>query len=219
MAADQQSALNDDAGQAPARDTSFTSWKLDLLETVNADPQCDGACLKVVEAYLHFARRDTHRAWLSILDLQTRTALSQPTISKARQKLADLGYLVADGFSASGATAFVITNRRREIVSDHMLVAKETLREREANRKATKRERLANKPSRVNEPLDPKSEGVQTSFGDGSKEPLDKHLYGTPVGCSLEVSRPHRAKENDPWGIYEETLQSLHPKSTKRDAA
>jgi hypothetical protein len=114
---------------------SFTTWKLTLENTVNADPLTDGACLQVLRAYLDYMGSPDARPYRSIIDLQVATALSENTITSKRRKLESLGYFQADGKTSDGATRYKISNVRENIVLDHQTVARETLRKLEAERR------------------------------------------------------------------------------------
>jgi hypothetical protein len=59
------------------KNTSFTTWKIQLENTVNADPMADGACLQVLRAYLDFMGEASARPYLSIIHLKVATSLHE----------------------------------------------------------------------------------------------------------------------------------------------
>ncbi len=123
------------------KDTSFATWKFDLENTVNADPLADGPCLKLMRAYLDWMSSPDTRPYLSIISLKVSTSLHEGAISRARALLVKLGYFVPDGTTSTGAVRYKIVNARRNVVLDHQLAARETLRELEAEKKKKVREK------------------------------------------------------------------------------
>ncbi|MBB3610980.1 hypothetical protein [Rhizobium sp. BK602] len=120
---------------------SFTTWKLNLENTVNADPKADGECLQIVRAYLDFMGSPDARPYRSLIDLKIATSLSENTIIQRRRKLVELGYFTEDGRTSDGATRYKIVNARENIVLDHQTIARETLRRLEAEKKEKTRQR------------------------------------------------------------------------------
>ena len=139
------------------KDTSFATWKFQLENTVNADPQTDGACLQILRAYLDYMSSHDARPYRSLIDLQVATSLAENTIIDRRKRLVQLGYFKADSTTSDGATRFQIVNARGNIVLDHQTIARETLREMEARKKERAREKRkkALSPSRREGPASP----------------------------------------------------------------
>lgn len=79
-------------GAEPLRDSkvdrSKAAFKLDLIETVNADPLLEGSDLKLIAAYLSVMTWPKREAWLSISRARAKTGLSERQISNSRQRLA-----------------------------------------------------------------------------------------------------------------------------------
>lgn len=121
------------------KDTSFATWKFELEDTVNADPLCDGSCLKLVRAYLNFMSDPNSRPYASILSLKIATSLHEGAIVKARRTLEKLGYFIKDGFTSSGAVKYRIVNSRRNVVLDHQAISQETLKRLQTEKKEKER--------------------------------------------------------------------------------
>lgn len=186
---------------------SLTSWKLDLLETVNADPMTTPTDLAIVEAYLHFVRAKSRTAYLSALSLRVRTGIaSAETVTARRKVLVKLGYFVPNGRTKTGIEVYQIVNARQNIVLDHVTIASEKLREMDAERKKAFREKR-----RIAGDVPPKSVGTRsanvppkseiTNGACPTKNPQDvppiiedKHLEGTPIG-SLGTERRDRTQD------------------------
>jgi hypothetical protein len=121
--------------------SSFTTWKINLENTINADPLADGECLQIVRAYLDWMGSADARPYRSLLDLRVATSLSENTIIDRRRRLVKLGYFVVDGNTSDGATRYRIVNSRENIVLDHQTEARETLRRLEAEKKEKSRDK------------------------------------------------------------------------------
>jgi hypothetical protein len=177
------------------KNTSFTTWKIQLENTVNADPKTDGACLQILRAYLDFMGEPGARPYRSLIDLRVATSLSENTIIKRRQKLVGLGYFKADGVTGDGATRYQILNARENIVLDHQTIARETLRRLEAEKKEKVRLRRRNRalsPARREGPLSPSQhEGLndvwpRTVRGDSPARREGNYVYNSVDAISME---------------------------------
>ncbi|MBY3134805.1 hypothetical protein [Rhizobium laguerreae] len=129
------SAPNDDEAAARANAT----WKFDFLDTVNADRKANGACLAVIKAYLHFASKARPRAFCSLPELMLRTGGSRPRVLRAKAVLERLGYLVPVYVTDEGATMYQLTNARKQVVDDHLRIARESLAAEKRDRKRRQR--------------------------------------------------------------------------------
>ncbi|MGO6875595.1 hypothetical protein ACCS85_27705 [Rhizobium ruizarguesonis] len=130
-------SANDDEAAARAN----ASWKFDFLDTVNADPKAGGACLAVIKAYLHFASKARPQAFCSLPELMLRTGGSKPRVLRAKASLERLGYLVPVYVTDEGATMYRLTNARKQIVDDHLRIAREALAAAKRDRKRRQRTR------------------------------------------------------------------------------
>lgn len=127
------------AAEPALKGTSHATWKFELEDTVNADPLCDGECLKIVRAYLNFMGSADACPYRSLIDLQVATGLAKGTIISRRKKLVQLGYFTPAGTTSDGAQRYRIVNARENHVLDHQTVMRETLRERAEEEKETER--------------------------------------------------------------------------------
>lgn len=177
---------------------SLSSWKFDMLETLNADPATSPTEVSVMEAYLHFVRAASRTAYLSGLDLRVRTSISSlTTIWRSRRKLIDLGYLVPNGKTRAGVDVFRLVNARQNLVLDHVAILTERLNEQDVERK--RRDRAKSQ----------KTADVRTENGHGGaprpyRNCTDrysdngyKHLEDTPV-VSLGTEGRTQSQEPDP---------------------
>ncbi|MGE0284071.1 MAG: hypothetical protein AB7P20_26130, partial [Rhizobiaceae bacterium] len=168
-----QAADAETAEEAEDRRRKLATWKFDLLETVSADPLCNGHDVEIILAYIRFMDSRDARPFRSNIQLQAATGLSQPTIADRRKKLVALGYLTADGQTASGVTRFKISNPRENTVLDHVQITNEVLKRQDAERRETeRRKRKSTEPkgaSGVKETYTPGAEGVKEIWGTGYK--------------------------------------------------
>jgi hypothetical protein len=182
--------------QKDKKKASFTTWKLTLENTVNADPLTDGACLQILRAYLDYMGSPDARPYRSIIDLQVATALSENTITSKRRKLESLGYFQADGKTSDGATRYKIANVRENIVLDHQTLARETLRRLEAEKKEktrAKRKAAGLSPSNIEGHMSPSEIEGLSAFeplnycGDSPSEFEGNYVYNSVESyCSEE---------------------------------
>ncbi|MCT8999217.1 hypothetical protein [Chelativorans intermedius] len=113
-------------------DSSLASWKFDVENMVNADPDLPACALNVVRVYLEFFNEDNPHPYCAMSKLIARTKLSAPTIKRARAALVRHGYMVPKGASAGkGATRYELRNPRRELVQ--RLIAEREAELQEAN--------------------------------------------------------------------------------------
>ncbi|MDR9808207.1 hypothetical protein [Rhizobium hidalgonense] len=110
-------------------EAASATWKFDFLDTVNADPLCTPACLKVIKAYLHFASEGSPVAFMAKSELVARTDLGEATIKRTRKLLAKLGYLKAIGKTAEGAVQYRLHNARKQTIDEHIILVREKLAE------------------------------------------------------------------------------------------
>lgn len=125
---------------APTNNDEFAvranaTWKFDFLDTVNADPKAGGACLAVIKAYLHFASKARPQAFCSLPELMLRTGGSRPRVLRAKVTLEKLGYLVPMYVTDEGATMYRLVNARRQLIDDHLRIAREKLAAEKRERK------------------------------------------------------------------------------------
>lgn len=106
------------------KDTSSATWKFDFEDTVNADPLAKGGCLKILRAYLNFANKSDPRAFRSMSELMLATSLTRPTIKKAIKIMERLGYMVPLFVTEGGATMYRLVNVRKELIDEHLVIAR-----------------------------------------------------------------------------------------------
>ncbi len=93
------------------------TWKFDLIQTANRDPDLSPSALKVLCAYLNFCNRKNPTPYIAMPVLMAETNLSEPTIKKARQALVASKYLTRMGRSFGGAYRYELANERQEVVA------------------------------------------------------------------------------------------------------
>lgn len=138
------------------KDTSSATWKFDFIATVSADPMAKGECLGVIAAFLNFASKANPRAFCSIPDLMLATGSSRPTVKKALRLLVRLGYLVPLYVTEGGSMMYRLVNARKQIIDDHLHIARTSLAGERADRK--RRERKAKGGKETCPPQAPESE-------------------------------------------------------------
>ncbi|MDC9808405.1 hypothetical protein [Rhizobium binxianense] len=132
-------------------EAASATWKFEFLDTVNADPQCTPACLKVIKAYLHFASEASPVAFMAKSELVARTDLGEATIKRTRKLLTKLGYLKAIGKTAEGAIQYRLHNARKQAIDEHVILVRERLAEERREEKKRFRDRSATRGDQ-NEP-------------------------------------------------------------------
>ncbi|UVC12842.1 hypothetical protein [Mesorhizobium onobrychidis] len=130
-----------DEAPSPVERASKASFKLDMIETVNADPQMQPSDLAVVAAHLCVMSWPERRAWLSTSKARAMTGLSERQIVNSRARIAKRGYLVQDGLYGT-TKIFRLENDRLEDMRQHVVITTEYLKEIQKDRQ-TERRRLA----------------------------------------------------------------------------
>jgi hypothetical protein len=124
-----------------AKDTTSATWKFDFENTVNADPLAKGSCLKVARAYLDFASQAKPDAFCSLPELMLRTGSSKPAVLRAKTLLERLGYLVPLFVTEEGATMYRLVNARKQMIDDHLRIAREAFAAEKRFRKRRERQK------------------------------------------------------------------------------
>jgi hypothetical protein len=126
-----------------AKETSSATWKFEFADTVQADPLAKGACLAVIRSYLHFASKSNPQAFCSLQELMLRTGNSKPAIRRAKALLQKLGYLEPLYETEGGATLYRLVNCRKQVIDDHLRIARESLAAEKRDQKRRERKRSA----------------------------------------------------------------------------
>ena len=127
----------------PQGDARKASFKLDLIETANADPVLEASDLKLIAAYASVMTWPKREAWLSGSRARAMTGLSERQVSKSRARLvgknvakhAYLHEVRRNGLT----TVFRIDNPFREKILIHISQKTEYLRERQRDRQVERR--------------------------------------------------------------------------------
>ena len=118
--------------------TSKASFKLDLIETVNADPMMKPSDLALVAAHLTFMTWPDRLSWLSMSRARAATGMSERQIGYSRRRIAKRGYLKF--VERRGTTSvFQIENTRTEDMRHHVALLTGNFREKQKNRQAERR--------------------------------------------------------------------------------
>lgn len=139
-----------------AKDTSSATWKFDFEDTVNADPVAKGACLKILRVFLNFANKSDPRAFCSLADLMLLTGCTRPTVKRAIKTMVRLKYFEPLFVTEGGSTMYKLVNVRKQLIDDHIAIAKTSLALDRADRK--KRERSAKRGKEICPPNDQSGE-------------------------------------------------------------
>lgn len=131
---------------------SKASFKLDLIETVNADPAMEASDVKLIAAYAAVMGWPKREAWLSSSRARAMTGLSERQVSNSRSRLAGqnkarrtyLSEIRKDGLT----TVFRIENPWREDCRQHVAIMTEQFREGQKERQAERR-RVVRVPATV----------------------------------------------------------------------
>lgn len=164
--------------------SSSASWKFDFLDTVNADPACTPACLKVIKVYLNFASEAVPTAFVATSELCLRTNLSRPTIIRAREKLKSLGYMVPRGTVGDGAIQYRLVNARKLQIDDHLVIGREKLKE---DCRLQRQYERAREKSGCKKMIPPKMAWGYQNLTPVCKEMIPNTLEEYPRGSSYEA--------------------------------
>jgi len=177
-------------------ESSKASFKLDIIETANADPMVSPADLKVLVAFISVMEWPSCKAWLASTLGQAKTGLSDRQFRESRDRLsgkndAKRAYLLA-ARKARRVSTFVLVNPWRDEALDHIEAMLGHKREVERQRKATKRAALSrqNVPGQ-NGPVPAEFAGLSrqnlppsTPYGEPQEKRVDReedHLGGNVV--------------------------------------
>jgi hypothetical protein len=124
-------------------DKSKASFKLDLIETANADPMVTAADLKLLAAFISVMEWPTCKTWLSTTLARAKTGLSERQYWTSRARLsgkndAKRPYMIPARMGGKVA-AFKLINPWREEAIEHVGVMTDYYRERERQRKEKSR--------------------------------------------------------------------------------
>lgn len=162
------------------KDTAKGAFKLDLIETVNADPMMQPSDLAVIVAHLSFLEWPDRSGWLSTSMARAKTGLSERQIILSRRRLADRGYMIEVG--RKGVTkVFRFENPRSQDMRDHVEILTGVLRESQKDRQ-TERRRLARVVSAKN---------AETEMA----------LSHSPGECDVSAKNAGNSPELNPSGI------------------
>lgn len=188
---------SEDLPEDSVRVASVATRKFDLLDVANADPRCKKipSALKLLLAYLRFVTDFNEPVYRSIVDLRADTALGTEAIVATRRKLIALGYLVPEGKTDRGVQRYKLSFARENDVLDHMVIARESLRRMEADRK--EKQRVSRQSSRsvistteiTNEPVISTTENAVTSTIERLEPPVSSMVAGTEPARAFDDRR------------------------------
>lgn len=194
---------------------SLGSWKLDLLETANADPllRKHSSALRLLLLSLKFVREKERTAYVPNTVARVRANIrSSDTLAEARRVLVSVGYWTPTGkLSADGSMIYLVTNARAETVEGHIIEATETVRDQERVRKGDDRRRALIKAQVAAEARAnggpfieaPQNRCPSSDRRDRGSMIEDKHLEPTPGYLSPRNRRVSGGRTgSDHWGVY-----------------
>lgn len=143
-------------------DKTKASFKLDLIETANADPALTPADLKVLAAYVALMAWPSCKTWMAAAQAMAMTGLSDRQFEKSRVRLlgknpAGRAYLVAARQSRSVST-YVLINPWRDEARTHIEAMRAYHKEVARLKKARQRVALSPKNVRGQIPTCPRTE-------------------------------------------------------------
>lgn len=192
-----------------AVDRAKGSFKLDLIETVAADPLLEGSDVEMIVAYASVMTWPKREAWLSISRARAKTGLSERQISKCRLRLSGVArkgenkayrpYLVAlrqEGLT----TIYRVDNPWLENSREHVAMATDFYREKQADRQKERR-----RASRVPAKNADTGEAMSHSHGVGNVPAINagNNPSYTPQYLALKEGTPSNgyavARDDDPF--------------------
>lgn len=204
---------------------SFTSWKLDVVNTSNADPRLrkHSAAFRLLVLSLKFVREDNRTAYVTNTVARVQANIrSSETLATARKVLVETGYYRDTGQrTGDGAIIYEILNPRKEEVAVHVQLATESLKEQETFRKNEERRKdrvkQAIKAERTNPANDvasiiedPKPTRRFDDRTDSASMIEDKHLELTPGDITHRAGGLRKRRcQDDPWGVMGDTLRPM----------
>ncbi|MCO6386219.1 hypothetical protein [Aliihoeflea sp. 40Bstr573] len=140
---DEDGVIHEDTAGTRAENASKASFKLDLIETVNADPMMEPSDLKLIAAYAALMQWPKREAWLSTSRARAMTGLSERAVTDSRRRLSgknEMNRVYLKPVRKSGLTqVFRIENPWREDCRQHVAIRTEHFRESQAERQAERR--------------------------------------------------------------------------------
>lgn len=157
-------------------DRSKASFKLDLMETANADPMVSPADFKVLSAYVAVMAWPSCKAWLATAQAMAMTGLSDRQFEKSRVRLlgknpAGRAYLVVARRSRSVST-YVLINPWRDEARAHVEAMHAYHKEVARQKKARQRAALSLKNVRGQKPPCPRTEFGRVPENNSDNTPL-----------------------------------------------
>lgn len=175
------------------------AFKLTALETARADPLLEPIDHSLLGAYMSFMKWPARSAYLTNLKARVLTGMrSEPTISASRARLAKTGYLRLVMTKLNGAEVYEIKNPRAQIVADHIVIAEETLKEKDAFRKTEERRKRALKSGSIKKTYAPSLPFDQSECRDSTKKSYDNSLEYTLEGRASKEGLFYQ----DPFNSY-----------------
>lgn len=148
---DEDGVIHEDSEGTRAANSSKASFKLDLIETVNADPFLEASDLKLIAAYAAVVGWPGRQAWLSTSRARAMTGLSERQVGKSRLRLSGVDpdnkdnprplRVYLDRVRVKGQTTiYRLENPWREDCRQHVAIRTEYLRQMQAERQALRRQ-------------------------------------------------------------------------------
>lgn len=204
----------------------LVAFKLKTIETVAADPRLkEGACTEAMVVYLSFLTVDKETlkpkpVYASAIKLMARGKMrSKTTAKKARQLLADFGYLVPVGSATKdGCIWYHVANPNVERVAMHVHEAEERYTELDAERRREDRRKQKAKVCVV-----PENDPTQTSRGNNGWPHVapenDPKYLRINLGYSLSEGRDdlHRDTARSPYAAAHGGDEENQPLPKPRD--
>jgi len=177
----------------PKPSRSFTSWKLDILSAVGADPRVPSSHFRMFARVLAALNEHSRVAIIgdNVLADEVPGFKVQSTCYRARQRLKDLGYWTFEEGRGSRATRYTISDEPTAAVLEAIKQARERRnQERESRRGAMKRRTPNHAMVHGNEAVEPCK-----TLSPNHAEMQVVHPQGTPSPSPLPETVQDVAKE------------------------
>ena len=195
----QHGEIVEDNEATKAANSSKASFKLDMIETVNADPQMQPSDLALVAAHLCVMKWPKRTAWLSISQARARTGLSERQIINSRARIIQRGYFKRPKSDTTGRI-FTMENPRREAMRMHVDEAASHLKVIQAERQAERR--------RIAKAVSANSAGTEDAL---SQSPSDCDVPANSAGYYPYTPQEEALEKEDSLNLSEGTSAPDHP--------
>lgn len=201
---DEHGEVHEDLEATAGENRSKASFKLDLIETVAADPAMQPSDLALVVAYVAMMQWPSREAWLSTSRARAASGLSERQVNNSRARLQERGYF--EPVRMQGTTKiYRIANPHRADIRQHVAITTEHLKAEQNERQSVRRRlwkaRHANS-AETEEPLSQSPGECDIPANFAGNFPVESPEYSSEGKEPLRGSAASYGEDDDPSVPY-----------------